>query len=44
VPASLAPGTYQLRLLAQDGFTSLATSGFIQVISGQALGRVGRRR
>ena len=44
VPASLAPGAYELRLLAKDGFASLATTSFIQVVSGQALGRVGRRR
>lgn len=31
IPAALAPGTYQLRLLANNGFTRLATSGTLTV-------------
>ena len=31
VPATVAPGTYQLRLLANDGFTALATSNTFAV-------------
>lgn len=37
VPPSLAPGTYELRLLANDGFTGLATSNTFTVELGQAL-------
>jgi hypothetical protein len=44
VPTSAMPATYELRLLANDGFTSLATSNFVQVGSGQALGQVSGRR
>ena len=44
MPASLAPATYELRVLANNGFTSLATSNPITVSSAPALGRVGIRR
>jgi subtilisin family serine protease len=44
VPASVVPATYELRLLTNDGFTSIATSNFVQVVSGQALGLVNGRR
>jgi subtilisin family serine protease len=44
VPVSALPATYELRLLANDGFTSLATSNFVQVVLGQALGQVSGRR
>src|SRR6185436_1305176 len=33
VPATVAPGTYQLRLLSNDGFTLLATSNNVAVTS-----------
>jgi hypothetical protein len=33
VPATVAPGTYQLRLLANDGYTLLATSNNVAVTS-----------
>jgi hypothetical protein len=40
VPASLAPGRYELRLLANDGFTDrLATSSTFTVVAGQASAR-----
>ena len=38
VPGSLAPGTYQLRLLANDGFTLLATSNNFTVTGGGGAG------
>ena len=44
VPASVLPATYELRLLANDGFTSLASSNFVQVLSGQTLGQASMRR
>jgi hypothetical protein len=44
VPASVLPATYELRLLANNGFTSLATSNFVQVLSGQTLGQASMRR
>jgi subtilisin len=37
VPAFLASGNYELRLLANDGFTRLATSDAFTVTSGQAV-------
>jgi len=37
VPVSLASGNYELRLLANDGFVRLATSGAFMVTSGQAV-------
>ena len=44
VPASVLPATYELRLLANGGFTSLASSNFVQVVSGQTLGQASMRR
>jgi subtilisin family serine protease len=44
VPVSALPATYELRLLANDGFTSLATSNFVQVSSGQTLAQVSEPR
>jgi subtilisin family serine protease len=44
VPTSVVPATYELRLLTNDGFTSLTTSSFVQVGSGQALGQASGRR
>jgi Subtilase family len=44
VPASRAPVTYELRLLANDGFTSLVTSNPVTVTSAQALRQTGMRR
>jgi hypothetical protein len=44
VPASVLPATYELRLLANNGFTSLASSNFVQVLSGQTLGQASMRR
>jgi hypothetical protein len=35
VPATLAPGTYQLRLFANDGFTLLATSNNFSITSAE---------
>jgi subtilisin family serine protease len=37
VPASLTAGTFELRLLANDGFNGLTTSNTFAVTSGQAL-------
>src|SRR4029450_1903911 len=37
VPSFVAPGAYQLRLLANDGFTSLATSNSFTVTGGATL-------
>lgn len=44
VPASVLPATYELRLLGNDGFTPLAQSNFVQVVSGQTLGKTSMRR
>ena len=44
VPASLAPVTHELRLLANDGFTSLVTSNPVTVTSALALRQTGMRR
>jgi hypothetical protein len=44
VPASVAPATYELRLVGNNGFTSLAVSNFVQVLSGQTLGQASMRR
>ena len=44
VPASIASVTYELRLLANDGFTSLVTSNPVTVTSAQALRQTGMRR
>ena len=38
VPSTVAPGTYQLRLLANDGFTLLATSNNFTVAVGGGAG------
>jgi subtilisin len=37
VPASLGSGDYELRLLANDGFTRLATSNLVTVSSGEVV-------
>jgi hypothetical protein len=37
VPASLGSGDYELRLLADDGFTRLATSNLVTVSSGEVV-------
>jgi uncharacterized delta-60 repeat protein len=39
VPASLAPGTYELRLFANDGFTLLATSNAFTVVNSASVAR-----
>jgi Calx-beta domain/Divergent InlB B-repeat domain len=36
LPASLAPGSYELRLMANKGYTSLATSNVLTVTAGAA--------
>jgi hypothetical protein len=37
VPSFVAPGTYELRLFANDGYTSLATSNSFTVTGGATL-------
>jgi hypothetical protein len=44
VPTTVAPATYELRLLGNNGFTSLAVSNVVQVVSGQTLGQASIRR
>src|SRR5262249_343422 len=44
VPATVAPATYELRLLGNNGFTSLAVSNLVQVVSGQTFGQAKIRR
>jgi len=44
VPATVAQATYELRLLGNDGFTSLAVSNSVQVVPGQTFGRAMIRR
>src|SRR5262245_46986968 len=39
-----SPATYELRLLGNNGFTSLAVSNSVQVVSGQTFGRAMIRR
>ena len=44
IPATLAPGTYELRLFANDGYTRLATSNAFVVTSSVALNRSLKQR
>jgi subtilisin family serine protease len=44
VPTSAVPATYELRLLTNNGFTSIATSNFVQITSGQISRQVSGRR